>query len=158
MLAHLACRTLLSVSLSSIPITGSPAVSGLALLLPCDNWHLSTFHSIALTRRGIQLFRNTGLWQRAVYCRLLVPGLAMILLSRTASYKGTIAMFLHSLFGICPAMIVDLPWTHAKARAQTLDEHRRCSSRCNQEKRLVFIQDPGCTPCPGSCAAKVAIA
>ena len=55
-------------------------------------------------------------------------------------------------------MIVDLPWTHAKARAQTLDEYLRCSARCKQEKSLVFIQDQGCAPCPGSCAAKVAIA
>ena len=55
-------------------------------------------------------------------------------------------------------MIVDLPWTHTKACAQTLDEYLRRSARCNQEKRLVFIQDQGCTPCPGSCAAKVAIA
>ena len=23
-------------------------------------------------------------------------------------------------YGVCPVMIVDLPWTHAKARAQTL--------------------------------------
>ena len=38
-LAHLACRTLLSVSLSPIPVTGSPALSGLALFLLCDNWH-----------------------------------------------------------------------------------------------------------------------
>ena len=60
--------------------------------------------------------------------------------------------------GICPVMIVDLPWTHAKARAQTLDEYLRCSARCYQEKSLVFIQDQGCAPCPGSCAAKVAIA
>ena len=42
-LAHLACRTLLSVSLSPIPVTGSPALSGLVLFLPCDNWHQSTF-------------------------------------------------------------------------------------------------------------------
>ena len=55
-------------------------------------------------------------------------------------------------------MIVDLPWTHAKARAQTLDEYLRCSARCKQEKSLVFIQDQGCATCPGSCAAKVAIA
>ena len=60
--------------------------------------------------------------------------------------------------GICPVMIVDPPWTHAKARAQTLNEYLRYSARCSQEKSLVFIQDQGCAPYPGSCAAKVAIA
>ena len=51
--------------------------------------------------------------------------------------------------GICPVMIVDLPWTHAKARVQTLDEHLRCSARCSQERSLVFIQDQGCGPMSG---------
>ena len=46
------------------------------------------------------------------------------------------------------------PWTHAKARAQTLDERPRLL----RPERLVFIQDQGYTPCPGSYAARVAIA
>ena len=98
-LAHLACRTLLSVSLSPIPVTGSPALSGLVLFLPCDNWHLSTFPSIAWTRRVIQ-FRNTGLWQRAVYCRLLVPSLAMILLSRTSYARVQLRCFSAPLWNL----------------------------------------------------------
>ena len=46
---HLACRALLSVSLSPILVTGSPALSGLVSFLPCDDWHLSTAPSIAWT-------------------------------------------------------------------------------------------------------------
>ena len=58
MLAHLACRTPLSVSLFPIPATGLPALSGLSSSLPCDDWLLSTALSIAWTRRVIQLFRT----------------------------------------------------------------------------------------------------
>ena len=61
-------------------------------------------------------------------------------------------------YGICPGVTSGLPWTHAKARAQTLNEYLQYSACCSQEKSLVFIRDQGCAPCPGSCAAKVAIA
>ena len=57
-LAHLACRTPLSVSLSPIPATGLPALSGLSSFLPCDYWHLSTALSIAWTRRVIQFVQG----------------------------------------------------------------------------------------------------
>ena len=89
------------------------------------------------------LFRDTGLWQCAVYFRLLAPSLAMILLSKLPM-QGYNCEVSPLPSGICGVMIVDLPWTHAKARAQTLNEYLRCSTRCNQEKSLVFIQDQGC--------------
>ena len=141
-LAHLACRTGLSVSLSPIPVTGSPALSGLVLFLPCDNWHLSGLDGLS------SLFRDTGLWQCAVYFRLLAPSLAMTLLSRTSCARAQLRCF-SAPSGICPVMIVDLPWTHAKARAQTLDEYLRCSARCKEERSLVFHPRPGVCPMSG---------
>ena len=100
MLAHLACRTLLSVSLSPIPVTGSPALSGLALFFPVTTGICR--HSLALPGLdGLSsLFRNTGLWQRAVYCRLLVPGLAMILLSRTSYARVPLRCFSAPLWNL----------------------------------------------------------
>ena len=36
-------------------------------------------------------------------------------------------------YGICPGAIVDLPWTHAKARAQPFNESLRYSTCCSQK-------------------------
>ena len=60
------------------------------------------------------------------------------------------------LCGICPGVSFGLPWTHAEARAQTLNEP--ATPRLLRPEKLVFIQDQGYTPCPGSYAARVAIA
>ena len=58
---------------------------------------------------------------------------------------------------LSPFPVTGLP-SLAKARAQTLNEYLQYSACCSQEKSLVFIRDQGRAPCPGSCAAKVAIA
>ena len=36
-------------------------------------------------------------------------------------------------YGICPGVIVGLPWTHAEARAQALNEQLRYSACCSQK-------------------------
>ena len=62
MLAHLACRAPLLISLSPIPATGLSALSGLSSSLPCDDWLLSTAVSLDWTGypvcSGTQVFDN----------------------------------------------------------------------------------------------------
>ena len=97
-LAHLTCRTPLSVSLSPIPATKkSPALAGLNSFLPCDHCHLSTALSTAWTRQVIQ-FEGLVLCD-VQFFPLLAPS------SKVRAYrhdthgwnllwKGTIAVFL----------------------------------------------------------------
>ena len=92
-LAHLACRTLLSVSLSPIPVTGSPALSGLVSFLPCDDWHLSKAPSIAWTRRVIQFVQRHWSLAMCSLFLLLASSLAMILLSRTSHARVQLRCF-----------------------------------------------------------------
>ena len=101
-LAHLTCRTPLSVSLSPIPATKKlPALAGLNSFLPCDHWHLSTALSTAWTRQVIQFVQGHWSFASVQFFPLLAPS------SKVRAYrhvthgwnllwKGTIAMFLSS--------------------------------------------------------------
>ena len=51
--------------------------------------------------------------------------------------------------GICPGVTSGLPWTHAVPRLLTSNCETALPAA---KKRLVFIQDQGYTPCPGSYA------
>ena len=84
MLAHLACRAPLLISLSPIPDTGLSALSGLSSSLPCDDWLLST-----RTGRVIQFVQGHKSLTMCIEFLLLAPSsrcrrLAMILLSGTS--------------------------------------------------------------------------
>ena len=50
-------------------------------------------------------------------------------------------------YGICPGVIVDLPWTHAKARAQTLTSN--CDTALAAAKKACFHPRPGVCPMSG---------
>ena len=73
-LAHLACRTPLSVSFSSHKEL--PALTGLSSFLPCDHWHLSTALSIARTGQVIQFVQGHWSFAMRSYRSLLAQGVS----------------------------------------------------------------------------------
>ena len=150
MLAHLTCRTPLSVCLSPIPAAKTLLVfAGLKSLLPCDHWHLSTALSAAWTRQVIQFIQGHMSFATCSFflCLPLAPKcghIAMIRMGGTSYGRVQLRCF--------SAPLWNLSWCDFWP---TLDSAR---PRLLRPERLVFIQDQGYTPCPGSYAARVAIA